>query len=110
MPDAPPTPPPDAPPPTDASVADATAPDAKKDAISTHQAHPDARTGSGELFVTTMPIMTVWVDGKRYGDAPVTIPLKAGPHKLKLTNESGTVENIPITITANHKTTIQRPQ
>ena len=106
MPDAP-APPPDAPDvPHDAGVADATAPDAKKDASSSHQAHPEAARGA--LFVTGMPILTVTVDGTKYHDSPVTIPLKAGPHKLLLTNENGYRELVPITIEPNQTTTIER--
>jgi serine/threonine-protein kinase len=106
MPDAP-VPPPDAPDvPHDAGVADATAPDAKKDASSSHQAHPEAARGA--LFVTGMPILTVTVDGTKYHDSPVTIPLKAGPHKLLLTNENGYRELVPITIEPNQTTTIER--
>jgi len=43
-----------------------------------------------------------------YHDTPITIPLKTGPHKLLLTNESGYHEVVPITITADKTLTIER--
>jgi len=103
-PDAPPPPPP---PPDAALISDAAPPpeDAKKDASSTQPAHP-AKYGS--LEVTAFPVLTVYVDKKRYGDTPQTIKLPVGKHVLRLKNENGYDERVSITITETKTIKIDR--
>jgi serine/threonine protein kinase len=100
---------PEAPPPLDAvtPIADAAPapPDAKKDATSSQTAHP-ARYGV--LDVTAFPVLTVYVDNKRHGDTPQSFKLSVGKHVVRLKNESGYDERIPITITENKTTKIDR--
>jgi len=102
-PDAPPPPPPDAAPITD--VAPPPPDDAKKGASSTQPAHP-AKYGS--LEVTAFPVLTVYVDKKRYGDTPQTIKLPVGKHVLRLKNEDGYDERVSITITETKTIKIDR--
>ena len=107
-----PAPPPDAPEP-DAPIAvipppaDAAPPppaDAKKGATSTQPAHP-AKYGS--LDVTGFPVLTVYVDNKRIGDTPQSVKLPVGKHLVRLKNEDRD-ERVPITITENKTTKIDR--
>jgi serine/threonine protein kinase, bacterial len=106
MPDAPS---PALPPPIDAGVPDATAPDAKKDASSTHSSHPGPDKGMGSVEITALPsYLSITIDNTPHGDTPKTIPLPAGPHKLKLVNENGFHETTTIHITANKTLHIDR--
>jgi serine/threonine-protein kinase len=108
--DAPaPPPPPPPPPPVDAGVADAAAPDAKKDASSIAQAHPGAEKRLGKLHVEAYPVLTVYVDSKRYGDTPQNIELAIGKHSVRLFNsEAHHDETVSVTITENQTTNLTR--
>ena len=63
----------------------------------------------GRLAVHAFPALTVYVDRKKVHDTPVEIPLAVGKHALRLVNaETNHDESVPITITENHTTTIER--
>ena len=98
----------DAPPGVDAMMAAAPA-DAQKDALPP----PVVENKYGSLAVTTDPIVTIYIDGKRYGDTPRTIrKLPVGPHTVRLKNVEGHVDLVrPVTIVENKVATIkwQRP-
>ncbi len=101
---------PDPPPPPDAGIAIADAAprppaDAKKDATSSQPAHP---AKYGVLDVTAFPVLTVYVDSKRHGDTPQSLKLSVGKHTVRLKNENGYDERIPIVITENKTTKIDR--
>ncbi len=56
-----------------------------------------------------VPILTVTVDGKPYGDTPLTIPLNAGSHRVRLQNvENNSDELLSITIVDHQTYTIDR--
>ena len=80
---------------------------AKKDATPTQPAHP---AEYGRLVVTAFPVVTVYVDNKRYGDTPIDIKqLAVGKHTIRLENDERKYkERIPITITENQTMTIDR--
>jgi hypothetical protein len=93
----------------DARAAEVPAHDHQKGASSTHPGHSATEQKPlGAIHVTAMPALTVFVDGKPYGDTPKTIPLKPGPHKVRLTNESGTDETFPVTIVSGETKEIPR--
>jgi hypothetical protein len=91
----------------DAGVADAAMVAAKKDASSIAPAHSGARPGT--LNVLAFPILTVIVDKKTMGDTPLTVPLPAGKHVVRLMNaETGHDETVTVTITENQTLTLDR--
>ncbi len=59
-----------------------------------------AHVPSGTLSVTHFPIVTVFVDGRKLHDSPVTdYPLPAGHHTLRITNADMHIDQtLPITI------------
>jgi hypothetical protein len=99
-----PTAPAAAPPPIDAGATDA--PD--RAAIAVQSPHP-ASPPTGSLHIVGVPILTVTVDGKPYGDTPLTIPLNAGSHRVRLQNvENHSDELLSITIVDHQTYTIDR--
>ncbi|HEX4416304.1 MAG TPA: serine/threonine-protein kinase [Kofleriaceae bacterium] len=64
----------------------------------------------GTLSVLGMPVLTVTVDGKHYGDTPISIKLKIGKHRVELTNvENNINEVLPnVIINENQTTPIER--
>ncbi|HEX8111278.1 MAG TPA: PEGA domain-containing protein, partial [Kofleriaceae bacterium] len=77
-------------------------------AIAVRSAHP-APQPTGSLHVVGVPILTVTVDGKPYGDTPLTIPLNAGTHRVRLQNvENNSDELLSITIVDHQTFTIDR--
>jgi serine/threonine protein kinase len=99
-----PTAPAAAPPPIDAGATDAPDPAA----IAVQSPHP-ASPPTGSLHVVGVPILTVTVDGKPYGDTPLTIPLHAGSHRVRLQNvENHSDELLSITIVDHQTYTIDR--
>lgn len=98
-----------APPPEDAPSTPPTPPPeaAQKDATPPQSAHP---AKYGTLVVTAFPVLTVYVGKKRYGDTPQSIKLPVGKHVVRLRNESGHDERVPITITENETEKIDRTQ
>ncbi len=76
--------------------------------IAVQSAHP-APQPTGSLHVVGVPILTVTVDGKPYGDTPLTIPLNAGSHRVRLQNvENNSDELLSITIVDHQTYTIDR--
>ncbi|HLL24977.1 MAG TPA: serine/threonine-protein kinase, partial [Kofleriaceae bacterium] len=86
-------------PPTDAGLA---SPDAAIVMVDAGAALPDAGsrpseprsaakpTRFGNLQVTAFPVLTVYVNKRRYGDSPITIKLPVGKHTVQLrNNETG---------------------
>ena len=68
---------------------------------------PSAATGA--LHIVGVPILTVTVDDKRYGDTPLTVPLNAGNHRVRLQNmENNSDELLSITIVDHQTFTIDR--
>jgi hypothetical protein len=96
----------------DAGVPDAAttvATGAKKDASSSQPAHPVAEHRLGKLSVLAFPILTVTVDRKNFGDTPITLPLPAGKHTVRLSNaETGHDETVVVLITENQTYTLDR--
>jgi len=64
----------------------------------------------GALEIHAMPVLTITVDGKPYGDTPKTIKLTVGRHKVILKNTANdTTELVPnVMINENQTTTIDR--
>ena len=62
---------------------------------------------AGSLDVTGFPVLTVYVDNKRIGDTPQSVKLPVGKHVVRLKNEDRD-ERVPITITENKTTKIDR--
>jgi hypothetical protein len=107
-----PTPPPpidaapvtvDAAPPVDAGVPV----DAKKDAPPPQT----TETRVGSLFVQTEPIVTIYVDGKHWGDSPRTIPnLRVGRHSVLLKNPDADIKKtLSVTIKPNETYQLKWP-
>jgi hypothetical protein len=56
-----------------------------------------------------MPILTITVDDRQYGDTPLTIPLNPGSHRVRLRNvENHSDELLSITIVGHQTFTIDR--
>jgi serine/threonine protein kinase len=92
-------------PPIDAGATDAP----KPDAIAVQSAHPSSQPATGSLHIVGVPILTVTVDGKPYGDTPLTIPLNAGRHRVQLQNvENHSHELLSVTIVDHQTFTIDR--
>ena len=82
---------------------------AKKDASSVEPAHAGAERRVGKLEVLAFPVLTVIVDRKSYGDTPITIPLPAGKHSVRLVNaDTGHDETVPVTIRDHQTFTLDR--
>jgi len=63
----------------------------------------------GTLAVRAFPALTVYVNGKRFGDTPRDIKLSVGKHTLQLRNPaSGHNEKVSVEILENKTTTIER--
>jgi serine/threonine-protein kinase len=79
----------------------------KPGAIAVQSAPTPQPTGS--LHVVGVPILTVTVDDRQYGDTPLTIPLSAGSHRVRLRNvENNSDELLAITILDHQTFTIDR--
>lgn len=96
----------DAPVPIDAAVV----PDAgQKDATSTKTTQAGSEKRTGRLVVRAFPVLTVFVDGRKFRDTPVDMKLPVGKHKLRLVNpETGKDEQLTITIEENKSMNIDR--
>jgi len=72
--------------------------------------HATADRHSGTLHVLAAPARAVTVDGRDYGDTPLTIKLKAGKHRVQLRNvENNSNEVLPaVIINENQTTSIDR--
>src|SRR5262249_46464602 len=69
----------------------------------------DPAAAMGSLHVVGVPILTVTVDDKPYGDTPLTIPLNAGTHRGRLQNvENHSDELLSVTIVDHQTFTIDR--
>ena len=99
--------------PADASTAPAAVPPIAADPpkpgpIAVQSASPTTQP-TGSLHVVGVPILTVTVDDKPYGDTPLTIPLNAGSHRVRLRNvENNSDELLSITIVDHQTFTIDR--
>jgi eukaryotic-like serine/threonine-protein kinase len=95
----------DAAPPIDAGLADAPGAGPGSGAAP----EPPARAVAekrGTLRVVAMPVLTVLVDGKSYGDTPRVIKLKVGKHRVQLKNvENNLNEVLPAVIIDENQTT-----
>jgi serine/threonine protein kinase len=88
---------------------DAGAPDAPKPRAIAVQSAPSDPQPTGSLHVVGVPILTVTVDNQPYGDTPLTIPLNAGSHRVRLRNvENNSDELLSITIVDHQTYTIDR--
>jgi serine/threonine protein kinase len=97
----------------DASTAPAAAPPIDAGATDTPKpgaiAVQSAPPIPGSLHVVGVPILTVTVDDQHYGDTPLTIPLNAGTHRVRLRNvENNSDELLSITIVDRQTFTIDR--
>jgi len=65
---------------------------------------------SGFLRIVSVPVLAVTVDGKPYGDTPLTIPLNVGTHRLRLQNSQTHFDEVlpSVNINENQTTTIER--
>jgi eukaryotic-like serine/threonine-protein kinase len=73
------------------------------------QSAPSDPQPTGSLHVVGVPILTVTVDDQPYGDTPLTIPLNAGSHRVRLRNmENNSDELLSITIVDHQTYTIDR--
>lgn len=104
-------------PPSDAAPLDAAAPIRselpKPGANASQPTQAGAEKKTGTLRVVAMPIVTVTVNGKSYGDSPITIKLPVGKHRVHLQNLQNLQNNIDdvlpaVMITENQTTTIDR--
>jgi hypothetical protein len=100
----PPPPPPDAAPPPDAPPSHPTPPDAgvHRDNVTPHVQK------FGKLHVEAFPVLTVFVDRKKYGDTPQDIDLTVGRHSVQLVNSDNKAETVPVTINEGQTTPISR--
>ena len=102
--DAPPDAPIDAP--VDAVPVDAVP---QKDASAAQPAQPVEAKQQGYVEVKAFPVLTVILDGKRLGDTPIKRKVTVGKHTLRLVNTDRNYdEKVPIVITADKVTTIER--
>ena len=100
----------------DASTAPAAAPpfdagatDPPKPGAIAVQFAPPTLQPTGSLHVVGVPLLTVTVDDRQYGDTPLTIPLNAGTHRVRLRNvENNSDELLSITIVDHQTFTIDR--
>jgi hypothetical protein len=62
----------------------------------------------GTLTVTGFPVVTVSVDGKVLGDSPRSFRLKAGKHRVLLTNSGSNINEVhpSVMIVENKDTTL----
>jgi len=98
----------------DAPIADATVPlDARPQPPVRDAGTPDARPaagsatpgGTGRLRVVILPWAEVWIDGKPFGQAPITVKLAAGPHRLRMKNDNKD-KTITVIVTTSKTTLI----
>jgi serine/threonine protein kinase len=92
-------------PPVDAKVG--------RDTTNTGRTTPEvpASRKTGRLEVTAFPALTVYIDGKRVHDTPVSRTLPVGRHTVRLVNRDiGRDETISVTIRENQTEAIQREQ
>jgi len=81
----------------------------QKDASSIAQAHPGAEKRFGTLHVEAYPVLTVYVDKKRYGETSQTISLPIGKHAVRLVNiDLHKDETVNVTITENQTLNLTR--
>ncbi|CAN5525126.1 hypothetical protein BH11MYX1_BH11MYX1_34260 [soil metagenome] len=94
----------------DAGVPQVAASNSQKDATLIRPGHPATdKKPSGSIHVTAMPTLTISIDGKKYGDTPKTIPMPAGKHTVRLTNEeNGYNETVPVVVEPNKTVEIPR--
>ncbi len=104
-------------PPRDASVivsaSDASTNAGRVDAGSAEKTqHPASTLASskrGTLVVRAFPALTVYIDGRRIHDTPLTREIGVGRHRLRLVNlDTGHDETVSVTITDGQTTTIER--
>lgn len=63
----------------------------------------------GYLEVVAMPVLTVTVDGRVYGDTPRKIKLKVGKHRVQLDNAGKNIhETLSVMIKENQTTPLER--
>jgi serine/threonine-protein kinase len=99
----------DASPPAVAPPIAAGATDPPKPGAIAVQSAPPTPQPAGSLHVVGVPILTVTVDDRQYGDTPLTIPLNAGSHRVRLRNvENHSDELLSITIVGHQTFTIDR--
>jgi serine/threonine protein kinase len=97
--------------PADAPPADAVPVDAapQKDASPSEPAQRVEAKQQGFVEVKAFPVLTVILDGKRLGDTPIKKKVAVGKHTLRLVNTDRNYdEKVPIVITADKVTTIER--
>ncbi len=94
----------------DAGVPQVAASNSQKDATSTRPSHPATdKKPSGKIYVTAMPTLTIAVDGRKYGDSPMTISVPAGKHSVRLTNEdTGYKETVQVVVEPDKTVDIPR--
>ena len=69
----------------------------------------EAKKQLGKLEVRAFPVLTVSLDGKRLGDTPINKMVPISKHTLRLVNTDRNYdEKIPIVITADKTTSIER--
>jgi serine/threonine-protein kinase len=92
--------------PIDAGIPDAPQPGA----ISAQPTHAGAERRSGTLHVAALPVLTVTVDGRTYGDTPLTIKLRTGKHRVQLRNVENKINEVlpAVIINENLTTSIER--
>lgn len=72
-------------------------------------APPATEDPIGSLHVVGVPALTVTVDGKPCGNAPLTIPLNAGQHRVRLYNVQTRIdETVAVTIVDHQTYTLDR--
>jgi serine/threonine-protein kinase len=92
-----------------APPADAPSGAVQKDASSIAQAHPEAEKRFGTLHVEAYPVVTVYVDKKKYGETSQTISLPVGKHTVRLVNvDLHKDETVIVTITENQTQELKR--
>lgn len=74
-----------------------------------HPVSTPASTKRGTLVVRAFPALTVYIDGRRIHDTPLTKEIGVGRHRLRLVNlDTGHDETVSVTITDGQTTTIER--
>jgi hypothetical protein len=90
---------------------DAGIPDVPKPGATGGQpAHPGAEWQSGTLQIVAHPVLTVTIDGKLYGETPLTARLKPGKHRVVLRNVENKINDVlpAVIIDENQTTSIDR--
>jgi serine/threonine protein kinase len=91
----------------DAAIADAPPESIKTNGSAATTVHAEQKFG--QLSVNAYPILTVYVDGKKIRDTPVTIRVPVGKHTVRLVNvDIHHDEKVPIQITEGQTTKLER--